>query len=148
MSEQLITLPIKEFLHLCLGRGYWSDRPIPKQTAELVRAITRNSPDSGYHIQFTSRDGEPLTEPVLWNYSFWVVDNENTLRQRAYSERARNERFIFEANVRMVSRAYTKYTLVEGDLAHVTAFQYVKKRMTAQMKEIGVTKLYTDVKEL
>lgn len=148
MSKQLITLPIKEFLHLCLGRGYWSDRPIPKQTAELIRAITKNSPESGYHIQFTSRDGEPLHEPVLWQYSFWVTDHENTMKQRAFSERQRNERYVFEANVRLVSRAYSKYTLVEGDLAQITAFQYVKKNMKSHMREIGVERLYTDVKEL
>lgn len=148
MAEQLITLPIKEFLHLCLGRGYWSDRPIPKQTAELIRAITKNSPESGYHIQFNSRAGEPLNEPVLWSYSFWVQDNEKTMLQRAFSERQRNDRFVFEANVRLVARAYTKYTLVEGDLAQITAFQYVKKNMKAQMREIGVEKLFDNVNQL
>lgn len=148
MAEQLITLPIKEFLHLCLGRGYWSDRPIPKQTAELVRAITKNSPESGYHIQFTSRAGEPLAEPILWQYSFWVSDHEKTMLQRAYSEKVRNDRFVFEANVRLVTRAYSKYFLVEGDLATISAYQYVKNNKKVQMKAIGVTKLFTDVSQL
>lgn len=148
MSEQLITLPIKEFLHLCLGRGYWSDRPIPKQTAELIRAITKNSPESGYYIQFTSRDGVVLSEPILWQYSFWVVDNEKTMQMRAFSERQRQDRYVFEANVKLVSRALTRELLLEGDLCQVTAFQYVKKNMKAQMKAVGINKLYTDVKEL
>lgn len=147
--QTTITLPIKEFLHLCLGRGYWECRPIPKQTAELIRAITKNNPESGFHIQFTSRDGEPLDEPVLWAYSFWVVDHEKTMQQRAYSERQRQERFIFEANVKLVEKALSKFLSVDlGDITHVTAYQYVKKNMKQQMKAIGVEKLYKDIKEL
>lgn len=146
--EPTITVSLKEFLFLTLGQGYWESRPIPKSIAQIVFALTKNKAESGYYIQFNSKDGDILDKPVLWQWSFWAVDHEKTIQQRTYSERQRQERYIFEANVRLVERAYSKYFLVEGDIAHVTAYQYVKKRMTAQMKEIGVVKLYTDVKEL
>lgn len=148
MAEQSITRPLKEILNLALGRDYWECRPVPKDFALTVMAITKNKAESGYHIQTHSKSGEELDEPILWRYSFWVIDHERTMQQRNYSERMRNERFVFEANVKLVQRAYTKYFTIDGDVAHVTAYQYVKKSMVQQMKAIGVTKLYTDINQI
>lgn len=148
ITEQSITRPLKEILHLCLGAGYWECRPIPKDFALTVLAITKNRPESGYHIQTKSQTGEELDDPVLWAYSFWVIDHEKTMQARNYSERMRNERFVFEANVKLVERKLISVLLLEGDIAHVTAYQYIKKGMKQQMKALGVGKLFTDVSQL
>lgn len=140
-----ITLPLNEFLQWSTGHG---ETYIPTNWALAIAALTNNSPESGYYVQTVSFDGEPMENPMLWRYSAWVDSQQNEERKKAYSQRQRDLRFIFDANVKNVIPYIQKFFGVDRNVASMIATKYVRVGDEQLLQAFGVDKLFTDIKEI
>lgn len=118
-NEPTVTILLKDYVAAILGQNYWHDRPISKETALTIFSITQNK--FLCFIQFSSEDGKPLEKPVLWDYAAWQDVAEHTRLARNYSHRQRVERFLFEDNVKTISKAWQDYASVSEEAANVVA---------------------------
>lgn len=143
-----ITLSVKSFIDVALGRSYWHDRPLPPDVGEILLLITRNSPEFGCFIQTRDEFNQPLSEPVLWKYSAWSDSHERYVRQKKRSEEERVKRFIFEANVNTVAKRIAAVLGVTGDAGRMTAIQLVRANKQGTLRFLGVNKLITKEEEL
>ena len=148
IEDRLITRPLKEYLYLILGRGYWDSRPIPLELAEFLLVITQNKPEWGYHIQLSGELDQMLDEPILHTYRHWVGCSEKFTRDKKRSEKSRDELFVLKANVKVVRDHIEAYFWIPEEMAEGIAYSWVKHNRLAALREVGVEKLYSNIKEL
>lgn len=101
-----ITIPLQTFVDSHLGRRtngdkMWTCRPINRNIAEIIYNLTQNK-----HTCFIQWDDEfsvHLKEPLLWDFTAWLKECDRHIRAQAYSQKQREERFILETNIRILS---------------------------------------------
>lgn len=142
---QTITIPLNEFLTWSTSHG---ETPIPEGWAVIIAALTQNSPESGFYVQTTSFDGEKMVYPVLWRYGVWESSQSNHERRKAYSQRQREIRFIFEENVKQVIPYIQKFFGVDKNIASIIATKYVRDGNVELLKSLGIDKLIEDIKDV
>ena len=158
--QTLLTLPLSKFLDSHLGRGTfyengvpikdvkWSSRPIDRDLATIIEHLPNSS--SLCHIQWPDAISPHLTEPLLWDISSWNSQCDRWIRENLAAEARRKERFILEANIKIVSKAYAEWSGIPLESAKVTAYKTMlskKKEVFCQM--IGCAdKLITKEEEL
>ena len=139
---QTITLPLNEFLRWATRSG---GTVIPESFVDLIIGVTKNSSESGYFVE--QRGDLP---PRLWIWSEWNETQSNLEKQRAYSQRQRDERFVFDANVKVVVSYVKKFFGLEGDMANIIATRYLRTGNLAMLQLMGMEpdELYKDIKEV
>jgi hypothetical protein len=141
-----ITLPLDEFLRWSTGHG---ETTIPQSWVPIVyAALNNNSPESGYFVQTTSFDGEPMQQPMLWRYGVWHSSQQNEERKKAYSQRQRELSFIFEANVKQAVPYVQKFFGVDKNIANIIATKYVRDNNEELLKMLGMDELIKDIKDV
>ncbi len=136
---------VKDLLH---GEHY---TPISDETAEVILHHCKNR--NLCHVQFPSDEdvdiiGVPISTPVLWEIGAWCRSSEKWLKVRNRSQKDREERFVLDANINMVSRKILKFAYVNPDAARIIARQWINNKQRGKLKMVGVEKLYTTVEEL
>ena len=147
-NDPPFTLPhISQFIKAHLGDSF--SRPIERSLAELIEAvISQHQPCFVAFIQWTDEYGDRLQEPVIWNYGKWRESIENRLRLKAWSDKQRIERFIREANIKLIKHACKTFFEMEEDWALSMAIRMEKEKNKGKLKMIGITKLIEKEDEL
>lgn len=78
-----------------------------------------------YHIQLTDHDGTELDHPIIWRYQAWLVDKDRWTAKKAALEKEREDRWIFEENVRRVQRAFMRKFRIDEGPARAAAWRLV-----------------------
>jgi hypothetical protein len=125
--------------------------PISPITAEVILMQTGNK--HFCHIQFPSNDavditGRFITKPHLWSINEWRSSSEKWMRDKIKSQQRRDAQFVYEGNVRLISRAILRFAYVHPDAAVVLARTWIDKSDFGRIKAVGVKQLYNHVKEL
>lgn len=151
-----ITIKIQDLVELALGirnlddgsiEQMWFCRPINKPLAELILSHTHN--ESYCYIQYADEMSPHLKFPLLWELSAWHNHHDKWSREKVRADKDRILRYILEANVKIVAKAFKVYSGVENDdIAQSTAYALVNNNKTAQMRALGVRKLITKEEEL
>lgn len=141
-----ITLPLDQFLQYITSHG---ETYVPKLFGDIIVGLTKNSPECGYYVETVDRDGNKMPFPKVWQYTTWKQSNDLLEKQRKYSQQQRDERFVFEANVKLVQRAVRQTLLLSNDHAAILAYKLVKERKLPMIEHVlGVEKLYENVNEI
>lgn len=139
---QTITLPLNQFLQWATHSG---GTPIPEEWVPILAGHLKNESEEGYCVRVREYDGQP----ILWRYSEWYSDQVNIERQRAYSQKMRDERFVFEYNHKLVTRGVMRLYALPEHMASMVAMKYLRKPNNSLLLEsVGVDELITDVKEI
>src|ERR1017187_7291950 len=110
--------------------------PVSLKLAEVIDKLSRGK--CICHVQFTSFEGKKLNHPLLWKYKYWVESSEKYQKDKERSEHERQERYIFDYNVKIVSKACINIMLMEESQALSTAFVIVKHNKTNALTMLGV----------
>lgn len=139
-----ITIPLEKFLQYSLGTSEFIT--VDMDTAKLIHAMSSN--DELCHVEFPSADRPEQKYPLVWNVQAWKMSIERWNRRKAYAHKERVNRFLFEKNVKTVSRAIMRFALVPEVHANVLAHKWVTNGDEAKWKSVGVNKLATTESEL
>ncbi len=144
-NEILITIPLSEYVDAKLGSGTWNYKEIKTNIAELIEIKCKNTFICA--IQWPDKYNG-LDNPLLWPIAGWRDATERWQAEKKRSEERRIAKFIFEANMRVVSAKAMKYFSIDDTFAQPIAHQYlIKKRLNALLT-IGVTRIITSEEEL
>jgi hypothetical protein len=144
--NQSITIPIDDLLSLALGHELSGCCPIPLQTAIILHELTKNG--TLYRVQFDEFDGSPLLFPKLWSYNEWHYSRENYDKNKVWQHKLRVERWILEANVRMIGKALSRFCNLDTEVAEASALSLLRQKNMNKLRAIGVTKLIEKEEEL
>lgn len=142
-EEPLITIPLSHFVKLFLNGEY--SRPIPHSIAEIVEAKSKGT--TICYVQRRDKYNPSLSTPILWNWGKWreSIDNWESSKKRSEDERVM--KFIFDENVKRVSKQCQKFLLMDEDYALPTAFFLMKHGRFVAMRAIGVNNLVKTIEE-
>lgn len=125
--------------------------PVSFETAEVLHYHCKN--ETLCHIQMPSAGevdmfGNPIRQPILWNLGQWRVSTEKWMRAKHRSETERQERAVFDANVKIVAYALYKTLGFSPDQSRILAYRLLNDKDFARIKALGVPKLYNNYNEL
>lgn len=145
-DEIMITLPLKKFVHYVLGQGYWHDKPIDEDIAAVIEAKTGNQIIC--YIQHADELSPNLDSPILWNLEAWKTNTERWLRAKRWSDSERAKRNIFEANMKIVTRAVEQELALRGEAAIGAALALLKQNNMNKLRILGISKLIKQESEI
>lgn len=145
--KQLVPTPLDELVENVLGDAH--DKPITRKLAQLIVAITENR--HTVFVQFRGMDDEPFEYPVLWRYNAWVSSVDRWKKQKAYSDKLREEGWIREANVKIIGKAICREWQIKPEQANILATRWMRELKTDEAQKkinaLGI-KLKTTIDEL
>lgn len=144
-EEPQITTDLREYIDIFLGDSHYREHKYPK-TAEIIEIKARNT--FICYIQWKDEYDKPLRLPVVWSYAAWADSEERRARAKKRSEEQRVERFIFEANTKIVAKACERYFNMDNTMATATAISMLRGKKVTAIKEVGVNKLIESESEL
>lgn len=145
-----ITISLSEYIDLALGRfidesGTYHHKhfchPIPKDTAILIYHLTNN--EHTCFIQWADKFNPELRQPHLWDWSAWQFHCDKWERAKARSDFERQERYVFEANVKMLLKPIMQYFSLPEGAANIIATKWVRTNNIVAVETVGIKKLYT-----
>lgn len=150
-DELTITLSLSDFIDTHLARStdhreeMWHSREIESHLVEKILAITNN--ESHCYIELVDEYSNHLAKPKLWDWKAWQVECDRRIRAQKIAEVARIQRYIFKANVILVTQALEDMSF-DREAAIQSATKLVTRANEKAIKAIGVDSLFTDVKEI
>jgi hypothetical protein len=149
-EQDLSTIPTRDLIWNILGddQNGLSCAQITPDTAMVLHEKLRNS--LNWCIEYHTVDGSRLTYPMLWRYADWKTASSTYKKQKAYSDRMREELWLLQANVSMLSKAIMKKSPIPESAAEAMAYQMIKNpnAIIVIQQFFGVAKLKTDIKEI
>ena len=139
-----ITLPLSSLVHLLLGDNHY--RPLDIKTAQLIAEASSGTETC--HVQFYDHDGTRLYQPVLWNLHQWRISTDSWLAAKARSDKARDERFVFDENVKRTARVIARETGIEGDASIVVARRMLSQGKIKQLGLLGLTNIARSIDDI
>lgn len=158
-----ITISLQQFVDSHLGRNssgavypdghyggdkmMWSCRPIQTEIAEIIVLLTDNKHTC--FIQWDDDYSNHLKQPLLWDYGEWLKHSDRHQRAQAYSQHQREERFILEANIKLLSKAITSAISLEGEHATLLAHKLLLRQQHGKIRLLAPDiKLITSIEEI
>lgn len=158
-NDYTITIPLTELVDAYLGvvwlngeyQRMWNSRPIPSDIASIILLLTKNK--THCYIQEADEMSPHLKGPLLWDLSAWQVECDRWSKAKVASDKRRIERFIFEANIKIVSKAICSITLWDGnekemEKIQATAFTLLSSKKMGNIRALGINKLIEKENEL
>lgn len=148
MSTPLVTFRLSTIVSdLLRGHDYVN---VSQETAELLLLACKNQHTC--HIQLPCHENldifnQPITQPRLWAFNSWQSSTERWLRQKKRSDDERDARNIFDANVKLVTRAILRISPINQDAAMMLA-RHALLSHPDSIPAMGVRKLITTVEEI
>lgn len=148
-QELLGTFSIIPLVRDLLGDSY--SRPISFETAEVLIYHCKN--EHLCHIQMPQPGevditGKPITHPILWEIGQWRISTEKWLRAANRSEQERQERAVYDQNIKIVAYALYKTLGFSPDQSRILAHRLLREKDFNRIKALGVPKLYTNYNEI
>lgn len=147
VKDPTITIPLSAFVSSHLGHGFtlnpdrslsegrtWYAKPVNKAIADTIFAITNN--EHTCYIEYPDSNSPHLTLPILWDYNAWRSHCDSWMRERQLSEKRRIERFIFEANTKILAKQWNIRADVGMERALQTASTLIALNRQNAIKEI------------
>lgn len=139
-----ITIPLTTLVSLALGENppdihgnpqigqkMWFARPIDSITAEIILSLTRN--EHTCYIQFADELSPHLRQPLLWDLASWKMHHDIWSREKIASDNRRRERFVFEANIKILSKCIGLSTGMDIDYCIRSAENLLRNKKKAAM---------------
>ena len=145
-SPLTITIPLEDLYDCILGHEKRGVQSIPLETASLLHELVKHG--TAYKVEFSDQWGEALECPLFWSYKEWSESNQRYEKQKNYSQRERIKSFIFDANIKIVSKYLIKELLYEEESAVALAYSLLKGQKYGNIRAIGIKKLITKEEEL
>lgn len=136
----MVTVPLPLLIRGLLGDGYWHNRPIEPEMAELILLHTRNEGQYCY-IETVDEFSEHLEKPVLWEWARWRYSSDAHERAKARSAKEMEEYMVLNHNVGLVTRALMFYAALDEQRAKQTANKWVRSGAVDKCKGVGVKRL-------
>jgi len=147
--RQLVSFPLEEIVDALLGGLDFVE--IPQAVAEQLLIVSKNK--HVCHVQMPSDENldifsSPILVPRLWSLKHWQFSAEKWLRARSLSDKNREARFVYDANVKIISKAILRLAYVTPDAATVLARMMLDKHDYNKIKALGVKKLIEHSNEI
>lgn len=157
--DYTITIPLTELVDAYLGvvwlngeyQRMWNSRPIPPDIASIILLLTKNK--THCYIQEADEMSPHLKGPLLWDLSAWQVECDRWSKAKVASDRRRIERFIFQANIKLIFRAIAQMCYWDGSPREeerilATAFTLLNGKKYGNIRALGINKLIEKENEL
>ena len=141
-SDSSLTLDLSEFIDILLREDF--SYPVSHKQGEILEALSKDM--LLIHVQWTTFEGSKLPRPVVWRYKYWTDSSERWQKQKEESERRRIEKFIFDSNVKLVTKACVRFLNFDEQVAINTALTLVKQNRTGALNYLKV-KLITKIED-
>lgn len=143
-----VSLPLDVLVNTILRDEHYV--PVPDTVAEILFHHTKNNHTC--YIQFPGDQdvdilGRFLTHPLLWSISAWRNSSERAMRARLRSQHEREQRFIFDANIKLVAKKMCTATGINFEICKLEARRWLLRK-DSRVHAVGVVKLYTTIEEL
>jgi len=152
-KEQLITIPLSDFLHSVLqefkSEGFTSgleNSRITKDVGIVLENLLKGTLQ--YKVEFNDWNGQPLDYPVLWRYEAWFSAYERDRRTKDYAEKERIKRWIEHKNVENLTRVLMKKQSLSENFARPLAYKLVKNGNMDIINLMGLDRLVQREEEL
>jgi hypothetical protein len=142
-----ITLSLDSFIELALGSEKKGCRELPDyETGLIANELYKDS--TLYKIQFEEFDGCPLMYPKLWSYDEWYTSSTKYKRDKLRADIERVRGWIFDANVKIVTKHLVRELLFDEDRARANAYSLLTAKKYGNIRALGIKKLITKEEEL
>jgi len=149
-EQDLSTIPTRDLIWVILGddKNGLSCAQITPAVALVLENKLKGS--KLWCVDYTNVDGTPLAYPMLWRYPDWCSANSTYKKQKAYAEEQRNNYYLLNANVDMLTKAILRKSPIPEQAARSMAYTMINNpdAILVIQSFFGVAKLKTDVKEL
>lgn len=142
-NDPSFEISLTDFLAILLREDHCTE--ISPKLASIVEVLSANK--CICHVQWTSFTGERLSSPLLWRYKYWIDSSEKWLESKRRSEEARVKKYIFDANIRRLSRAYVAQFNMDETKATDLSITILSRNLVGGVRLVGV-KLITKESEL
>ena len=140
-----ITIPLSDLLYILIGDEVSGSpcQELPRTTAVLLSLILKNS--LVYKV-----DLEEVGHPRIWWFKDWKESRERLRKQREYSEKIREEHWIKEENVRIISSTILSKVFIPEDHAKILAHRMLNNPDCDMIVRVvwGIEKLCKNVEEI
>lgn len=149
-EEQLITIPLKDFLWCMLGDETTNNNiPCNNITSSIALVLSNVLKDSMlYKVELDDMDGAPLRFPKIWRYADYQSEYSTFVKRKRYAHKLRVEREIECTNVDHLTAAIIRASKMNPDHARMVAYKIVRTNNHELMKAMGATKIVTKEEEL
>jgi len=144
-SDNDLTINLSDFVDIALRCSDPEPVPIPPYIGEIIELKNKKLKTPILHVEW--RTDSKL--PFLWRYHIWADSVRRFTLARERSERERRERFILEANVKLIAKGLQQhpYLMIER-WAISTASYLMKHKRNNAIREIGIEKLIERIEEI
>lgn len=128
--------------------------PISPEIATSILLVTQNKPEFNIYVQDphdpdnVNLYNKPISCWKLWRLHWWRTSTEAWLKSKRRQDREREDRFIFDANVRMITKCILRTAYMSPELATILAVKELRANNIRKLNALGVKKLFTTMKEL
>ena len=144
-SDIFITLPLNDFISILLRED--ESFSVSNKLGLAIDALSKDQ--LLVHVQWVSFEGKALSSPLVWRYKEWVASSQKDAIAKKRSADERLAKFIFDANMRKVSRALMRSPhMMDESFAISTAFGLIKNNRIGVIKHLLGVELITKESEL
>lgn len=140
-KDPTITLKLSELANLLLGS--FNDSPIPSVIHHLLPELLLlidSQKEQLYYIELHPENFHPeLFGPRIYRYSTWKDSHESWIKRKERSEQERRERFILEANIKLLAKRLRKLLCMNEQYSIGTAAGIM--RMSPSMRDMRLKML-------
>ena len=144
-SDIFITLPLYDFVSVLLRDN--ESFHVSHKLGLVLDALSKDK--CLVHVQWISFEGKNLQLPLVWRYKQWTESSTKYIIAKKKSDEERIAKFIFDANIKKVSRALMRspYAMDES-FAVSTAFSLLKNNRIGVIKHMLNVEVITKESEL
>lgn len=144
--DAVLGITVDDTLHNRLPSEHlWDSRPIPVEIAEVIFALCNN--EHTCYIQFPT-EFSLQKEPILWSWKAWKASQEDLEKQKAYSHKRRVDKYLYEANVEMMTKAAVKKFGFDENKARAMALRWVSQGNNGALFICGISEYKKKEEEL
>ena len=119
------TVKFSEFIEAFLGDSH--SKPVPDNLLHLVPAIKAVARKTLIcHVREADEWDPLICRPIIYRYSKWIEDSDRWLKQKRRSDKERDDRFIFEYNVKLIAKFLNREYQYDMDKGLVIGFSWLK----------------------
>jgi hypothetical protein len=146
-------ISIQEYLNAKLGYNedtkeyFWSYRPISPKMAAIIIALTKQ--ERICYIEQPDELSPHLINPLIWSWGAWKQECDSRNREKIAAHKRRVQRFIDEANSKIVGRVIAEFTCSPyEDSLRTATIQIARGRLELLCKTFKINKIITKESEL
>ncbi len=144
-TDDDLTIKLSDFVDIALRYCDPEPVPIPAYIGQIIEIKNKKAKEPISHVEWRTDSQSPF----LWRYYLWADSVRRFTIAKERSERERKERFILDANIKLIARYLQKepFLMIDRWAVSTASFLMNKKRLLA-IKAVGVEKLIQTIEEI